>query len=129
MAERGHSTEQAVRDKLAQRARQFLVHSFVYYRLGESLIGDERFDKFTEELRTLRAAHPDAPMPYADLIDPLLGPEATGFQIRAYPPEIVTTAFKLLYAATHPALPFEEFVARRGYEVTRAGAPAASGDA
>ncbi len=106
-----------VAEKLAQRARQFLLHSFLYYRLGESVIGDDNFDRFTEELRTLRQTHPDLPMPHADLIDPVLGPEASGFQIRRYPPEIVTAAFKVLYAATHPDVPFEEFVSRRGYQV------------
>ena len=103
--------------KLAQRARQFLLHSFLYYRLGESVIGDEAFDRYTEELRALRAAYPRAELPYAGLIDPALGPEASGYQIRHYPPEIVSAAFKVLYAATRPDLSFEEFVTRRGYQV------------
>ncbi|MBI3992562.1 MAG: uroporphyrinogen-III synthase, partial [Candidatus Lambdaproteobacteria bacterium] len=104
-------------ETLSRRARQFLLHSFLYYRLGESVIGDEAFDRNTEELRALRAAHPRAPMPYAELIDPALGPEASGYQIRRYPPEIVSAAFKVLYAATHPDLSFEEFVTGRGYQV------------
>lgn len=104
-------------ETLSRRARQFLLHSFLYYRLGESVIGDEAFDRNTEELRALRTAHPRAPMPYAELIDPALGPEASGYQIRRYPPEIVSAAFKVLYAATHPDLSFEEFVTGRGYQV------------
>jgi hypothetical protein len=104
-----------VEPRLGRLARQFLVHSFLYYRLGESVISDEAFDRLAEELRTLRAGHPQARLPYAELLDPLLGPEASGFQIRAYPPEIVSTAFKVLYAATSPEVDFTEFVERRGY--------------
>ena len=114
--------------KLAQRARQFLLHSFLYYRLGESVIGDDAFDRYTEELRTLRAAHPQAPMPYAELIDPALGPEASGYQLRRYPPEIVSAAFKVLYAATRPEVAFEDFVTGRGYQVAWPDAEAPAGD-
>ena len=109
----GTSVDEAGR--LKRRALQFLVHSFLYYRLNETLIGDERFDRLTEELRTLRAKLPDTELPYAEVIDPLLGPEASGFRIRHYPPRIVSTAFKVLYAATQPDVDFWEFVERRGY--------------
>ena len=104
-------------ERLRQRARQFLVHSFLYYRLNESLIGDDAYDRLTEELRALRGKHPDADMPFADVIDPLLGPEASGFQIRKYPPEVVSTAFHLLYAAQGADVDFREFTERRGYQV------------
>ncbi len=100
---------------LRRRARQFLVHSFLYYRLGESVISDEAFDALAEELRALHAAHPDAELPFADVLAPALGPEASGFTLRNYPPEIVTTAFKLLYAHGNPEVEFVEFVERRGY--------------
>ena len=106
--------------RLKQRALQFLVHSFLYYRLNDTLIGDERFDRLAEELRALRAKLPEAEMPYAEAIDPLLGPEASGFRIRNYPPRIVTTAFKVLYAATRPDVDFREFVERRGYRAALA---------
>ena len=101
--------------RLQRRARQFLVHSFLYYRLGESVIGDEAFDAIAEELRALHTAHPDIELPFADVLEPALGPEGSGFAIRAYPPEIVSAAFKVLYAATHPEVDFHEFVERRGY--------------
>jgi len=105
------------RARLKQRALQFLVHSFLYYRLNESLIEDDAYDRIAEELRTLRAKHRDAEMPFADVIDPLLGPEASGFQIRHYPPQIVSTAFHLLYAAHGGDADFREFAERRGYRV------------
>lgn len=103
--------------RLKRRALQFLVHSFLYYRLNESLVGDDVYDRIAEELRRLRAKHPDAEMPYAELIDPLLGPEASGFQIRHYPPRIISTAFHLLYAARGDDSDFREFAERRGYKV------------
>ena len=106
---------------LRQRARQFLVHSFLYYRLNESVIGDEAFDRVAGELRQLRQKHPQAELPFAELLEPALGPEGSGFQIRRYPPEVVTTAFKLLYAHQSPDEDFREFVERRGYRVKEAG--------
>lgn len=102
--------------ELARLARQYLVHCFLYYRLNEPVAGDDRFDEIAKALRKLRLAHPDAEMPFADVIDPILGPEVSGFQIRRYPPEIVTDAFKLLYAVNRPQVEFTEFVERRGYK-------------
>ena len=107
--------------ELRQRALQFLVHSFLYYRLGDSVVSDKFFDQVAEELRALRAKHTKAEMPYAEVIDPALGPEASGFRIRKYPPRIISTAFKLLYAATAPEVDFLEFVERRGYSATFQG--------
>ena len=114
--------------QLQQRALQFLVHSFLYYRLGESIVSDEFFDQVAEELRALRSKHPEAEMPYAEVIDPALGPETSGFRIRKYPPRIISTAFKLLYAATAPEMDFPEFLERRGYGATFQG-EAAEGNA
>ena len=105
----------SVNERLGQLARQFLVHSFLYYRLGESVIGDAAFDQLADELRGLRQANPDAPLPYARLLEPVLGPEASGHRLSQYPPEIISTAFKLLYAASGSQADFAEFTARRGY--------------
>jgi NAD-dependent DNA ligase len=101
--------------RLKRRALQFLVHSFLYYRLDEPVIPDEAFDEIVRELRRLRAAHPKAEIPHAKLVDGALGPEDTAFQIRHYPPEVITAAFKLLYAQQQPEVGFVEFVERRGY--------------
>ena len=107
--------------ELRQRALQFLVHSFLYYRLGESVVSDEFYDRMAKELRALRSKHPNAEMPYAEVIDPALGPEASGFRIRKYPPRIISTAFKLLYAVTTPEMDFPEFLERRGFGATFQG--------
>jgi len=103
---------------LRQRALQFLVHSFLYYKLGEPVISDLFFDQLTEELAHLRAQHPEEDMPYAEIIDPALGAEGTGFSIRTYPVPIVTAAFKLLYAmkSSEESTDFFEFAERWGYQ-------------
>lgn len=104
-------------ERLQRLGRQFLVHAFLYYKLGESVISDEAFDAAAEALRALHAAQPDLSLPHSKILAPALGPEASGFSIRAYPPDIITDAFKLLYATTHPSVEFHEFVERRGYTV------------
>jgi len=100
---------------LQRRALQFLVHSFLYYRLDEQVLSDEAFDRITRELRRLRKAHPKAEIVHADLVDEALGPEDTAYQIRHYPADIITSAFKLLYGQLQPDEGFVEFVERRGY--------------
>lgn len=100
---------------LRRLAQQYLVHCFLYYRLNDPVAGDDEFDKIAKALRKLRQAHPTVEMPHAGVIDPVLGPEVSGFQIRNYPPEVVSAAFKLLYAVNRPAVDFVEFVERRGY--------------
>ena len=99
----------------SQRARQFLVHSFLYYRLGESVVTDAFYDHITGELCALRRKYPMAKIPHRELIDTHVGAEASGFAIKDYPPEIVSAAFKLLYAVNTPPMEFAEFVEQRGF--------------
>ena len=111
------SDQSAESNLLEQRALQFLVHAFLYYRLNEPVVDDAFFDRIAEDLRGLRGRIPEADMPHAALIDPVLGPEGSAFSIRRYPQEIITTAFKVLYLANDPGVEFREFVERRGYRV------------
>jgi len=107
----------AIPQRVRRLGRQFLVHSFLYYRLGENLISDAAFDQLAGELLALHDAHPEVELPHAAALKPALGDEASGFGIRDYPEAIVTDAFKLLYAETMPGVEFSEFVERRGYRV------------
>jgi hypothetical protein len=107
--------------RLRRLAQQFLVHCFLYYRLAEPVIEDADFDRIAEALYRLRQAEPGTPLPYGEVLEAALGPEASGFSIRAYPPDIVTTAFKLLYALSPQEMEFQEFVERRGYRVEEEG--------
>lgn len=105
----------AIPGRMRRLGRRFLVHSFLYYRLGENLISDAAFDRLADELLALHEAHPEVELPHAAALKPALGDEASGFAIRDYPEDIVTDAFKLLYAETMPGVEFSEFVERRGY--------------
>ena len=101
--------------QLRRLALQYLVHCFLYYRLDEPILGDEQFDQVAHELRKLRQAHSAAEMPHAKVIDPVLGPEVSGFQIRGYPEPVIAAAFKLLYNSGKKQVDFVEFVERFGY--------------
>ena len=101
---------------LRQRVLQFLVHSFLYYKLDEPVVSDSFFDQIAVELNDLRGKHPEADIPYPEIVNDLLGPEASGFKIKEFPPRIISTAFKLLYATSNPGIEFVEFVEKRGYQ-------------
>lgn len=55
--------------KINQRERQILVHAFLYYKLNQNLISDDKYDKWSFELAALikkypklfqQSAYPDA---------------------------------------------------------------------
>jgi len=47
-----------VTEKIAQRRRQILVHSLLYYGLDSPIIDDPTFDKWAKELAELQAEYP-----------------------------------------------------------------------
>lgn len=104
-------------EHLHRLGRKFLVHAFLYYKLGESVIDDEAFDALAKELSGLYTTHPDLVLPHQEILAPALGAEASGFAIRTYPNDIITDAFKLLFATRRPTMDFHEFVERQGYTV------------
>lgn len=57
-----------VRDRITQRRRQILVHSIIYYRLGDSIIPDHKWAEWARELCELQTRHPEvsAQCPLAD---------------------------------------------------------------
>ncbi|MEE8434415.1 MAG: hypothetical protein V3S64_06460 [bacterium] len=110
-----NDSAKAISERVRRLGDQFLVHSFLYYQLGENVISDAAFDQLADELLALHEAHPEVELPHAAALKPALGDEASGFGIRDYPGAIVTDAFKLLYAVTMPGVEFSEFVERRGY--------------
>ena len=75
-----------------QKVRQYLVHSFLYYQLGESIISDMQYDQICVEVETyLRTNSNSNSLPYYDIITKSLAEDASGFSIRKYPEEIVST--------------------------------------
>ena len=101
---------------LRQKLNQFLVHSFIYYQLDESLIRDTQYDEICRELRELLQTHQEEKIPYRDVAEPVLGEEASGFSIRSYPPRIISTSLHLLYQFRYrEQMPFTQFLERYGY--------------
>ncbi|MBF0287728.1 MAG: hypothetical protein HQM14_07900 [SAR324 cluster bacterium] len=102
---------------LRQRIRQFLVHSFLYYQSGESVISDQEYDRICEELISLLKTQPDDSDPYLGIVKDL-GDEASGFSIKNYPPPIISSAMHLLYQENYAnQISFPDFVARHGYQL------------
>ena len=50
--------EQTIHERINQRRRQLLVHSFLYYQLNTSEISDHQYDKFCLDLIDLQEKYP-----------------------------------------------------------------------
>lgn len=108
-------------DRLAQLQRQFLVHSFLYYHLNESIWEDSRYDECCEELQKYLREFPGEG-PYYDLCKDLDYSDS-GFYIKRsdYPSEIITTALRLLYMEKETEEGFNEFIERYGFKLEQSG--------
>jgi hypothetical protein len=49
----------SVTEKIQQRRYQMLVHSYLYYELGENIISDYQFDYWAKELVDLQEQYPE----------------------------------------------------------------------
>ena len=104
---------------IQQKVRQYLVHSFLYYRLDESIIPDRHYDKICVEVGKLIQTKSAASLfPYYDLMKINLYEDASGFSVRKYPAEIVSTAMHLLYQRTYiKSMTLDTYLARFGYSL------------
>ena len=103
---------------LERLVRQFLVHSFLYYQLDESIIGDHNYDQICIQLK--EAVQGQDKYLHQNIIEKSLGAEGSGFSIhkKAYPPSIVSAAFHLLYQdKCSETKSFREFLSSYGYGV------------
>lgn len=101
---------------LERKIRQFLVHSFLYYHLDESIIEDCKYDELTVELKNLVIKHKD--YIYKDVIADTLGDEGSAFSIKKYPAEIISTALHLLYNSKYRhTKTFQNFLQTYGYKI------------
>ena len=105
---------------IQQKIRQYLVHSFLYYRLDESIISDRHYDNICVEVGKLIQTNSAASLfPYYDLVKINLSEDVSGFSIRKYPAEIVSTAIHLLYQHSYiKSMTFDSYLARFGYSLT-----------
>ena len=104
---------------LDRLVRQFLVHSFLYYQLDESIISDQNYDSICVQLK--EAVKGQDKYCYQKIIEKCLGAESSGFSIhkKEYPPEIISTAFHLLYQDKYSEKKlFSEFLKSYGYNTT-----------
>lgn len=108
---------------IARRHRQLLLHSFLYYHVGETLIDDATFDEWRLQLVELHRQYPDlaSKAPYASLCQVFIeSPSGYSIKEKDYPPEIVSTAIHLLYQTKYKTVEdFETFCARRGFKICK----------
>lgn len=48
----------SVKEVIRQRRAQMLVHSYLYYVLGESIVSDDKWQQWADELESLQRDHP-----------------------------------------------------------------------
>ena len=106
--------------ELRRRMSQFLVHSFVYYKLNENIISDHQYDWLCKHLVEVMERHPieAAALPYYDLCKGI-EQSGSGFYIQDYPKEIMTTAFRMMWLNKKQTIPdfhedFKLFISRWG---------------
>lgn len=49
---------QTIKEKIKQRRRQMLVHSYIYYELNENIIDDGTWSRWAKELQELQEKYP-----------------------------------------------------------------------
>lgn len=49
---------QTIKEKIKQRRRQMLVHSYIYYELDDNIISDAQWAKWAKELEQLQKDYP-----------------------------------------------------------------------
>ena len=102
---------------IQQKIRQYLVHSFLYYQLDESIISDRHYDNICADVAKLISdSSSKNSLPFHDLVKSSLSENASGFSIGKFPQEIVSAALHLLYQTSYiDSMSFENFLARFGY--------------
>ena len=105
---------------IQKKIRQYLVHSFLYYQLDESIIADSHYDQICKEVLKLLKNHTSLSiLPYEELVKKTLFDDASGFSIKQYPAEIISSAFHLLYQYNGvESTKFGSFLARFGYKIS-----------
>jgi hypothetical protein len=81
---------------ITRRRRRILVHSFLYYRLNESIIEDYIFDLWSKELAELQKQYPEesAKSIYAKDFKDFDG--SSGYYLPYSHPEIQNVGYRLL---------------------------------
>lgn len=48
-----------IKEKIRQRRRQMLVHSYIYYELNQNIISDHKWSEWAKELQQLQQDYPE----------------------------------------------------------------------
>lgn len=85
-----------IRTLILRRRLQILIHSYLYYRLDESLITDEQWQTWADELVALQKKHPliCERVDYHDGFEDFDG--STGYHLPYTNPEIASKAHQIL---------------------------------
>ncbi len=105
---------------IQKKIRQYLVHSFIYYQLDESIILDKQYDKICKEVFYLMKNKSQSNrLPYQEILKKSLSQEASAFSVKEYPAEIISSALHLLYQQSESkSMSFKNFLTRYGYSLT-----------
>ena len=50
--------KQTIKEKIRQRRRQMLVHSYIYYELNQNIVSDHQWSEWAKELQELQQKYP-----------------------------------------------------------------------
>ena len=51
-------TESGIKELIKRRRNQLLIHSYIYFKLDDSIISNYKYDEWVRELRTLQKEYP-----------------------------------------------------------------------
>lgn len=112
--------EQTIEEKLRQRQRQILVHSYLYYVQDLAYIEDHKYDAWFKELVELQNRHPEiaAASTYWEIckdFDESGSAYHIGFH--EYPPKIISTAAHLYHYNHKDKMSFQEVLDFMGLQI------------
>ena len=108
--------EEKILSDILRLERMFLVHSFLYYKLDQSILPDANYDILCKNIFSILREHPDIAVTtkYYEICFQC-GDTGSGYYIQNYPSEIITAAFHVLYQQRKPSESFAAYIGRWGY--------------
>lgn len=93
--------EPTILERVNQRRRQILVHSFLYYQLNTSKVDDHKYDSFVNDLIDLQAKYPEI-AEQGIFADEFRGFQTgDSFKLPYSHPDVQQWAYKFLHSSEH----------------------------
>ena len=92
-------TDEEIKELIKRRRRQILVHSCIYYRMGNNIISDYFYDMISKELGKLQVKHPDLSQQVEDYYEHFKDYDAectSGYQLPISDLNVIRKAQQLL---------------------------------